>query len=80
MDRQGGQICPFSHVGLISECGQKVFEARGGVGVVETPLWEFKHRATRWETGLFPTLNRRSAYRRAVRNLVSHTTFGAQYR
>lgn len=62
---KGAFICPFSHVGIISECGQFVYEARGGVGVVKTPLWEFKLRATHWETGVFPTLNRRKAYHRA---------------
>ena len=62
---KGAMICPFSHVGIISQCGEFVYEARGGDGVVKTPIWEFKARASYWETGLFPTLNRKKAYERA---------------
>lgn len=65
MDRNGGQVCPFSHVGIISECGQYVYEATYKSGVVRTPLWAFKDRATHWEIGRFPVLNRRMAYKRA---------------
>jgi hypothetical protein len=65
MDRQGGQVCPFSHVGIISQCGNYVYESRGKVGVVKTPLWEFKRKASHWELGRFPTVNRRAAYERA---------------
>lgn len=62
---QGGQLCPFSHVGIISQCGNYVYESVMGKGVVKTPLWEFKKRASHWETGRFPTVNRRRAYERA---------------
>jgi hypothetical protein len=66
---KGAFICPFSHVGIISECGSYVYEARGGDGVIKTPLWLFKDRASYWETGLFPTLNKQKAYERAESQL-----------
>lgn len=64
-DRQGGQTCPFSHVGIITEDGKNVLEAVGGRGVVETPLWDFIERSTAWERGVFPCLHRPTAYKRA---------------
>jgi hypothetical protein len=66
---KGAVICPFSHVGIISQCGNYVYEAKGGKGVIKTPIWEFKDNATYWETGYFPTLNRRKAYHRAEEQL-----------
>lgn len=59
---KGYFICPFSHVGVISPCGNFVYEATFKDGVVRTPLWEFKRRASHWETGVFPCLNRRRSY------------------
>lgn len=59
---KGYSICPFSHVGIISECGNFVYEAIYGDGVVKTPLQEFKRRASYWETGIFPCLNRKRSY------------------
>ena len=29
---KGAVICPFSHVGIISECGNYVYEAKGSKG------------------------------------------------
>lgn len=65
---KGAAICPFSHVGIVSECGLYVYEARGQ-GVIKTPLWEFKDKASYWETGYFPCLNKKAAYERAISQL-----------
>lgn len=62
-DKGTSEICPFSHLGIISECGCYVYEARMFEGVIKTPLWLFKHRASKWETGVFPVLHRATAYR-----------------
>ena len=65
LDRQGGRMCPFSHVGIITEDGKSVIEAKGGVGVIVTPLSDFIAQSTAWERGVFPCLHRPTAYRRA---------------
>ncbi|MDX1538815.1 hypothetical protein [Arsukibacterium sp.] len=62
---KGALICPFSHVAIVSKCGTFVYEARGGYGVIKTPIQEFKARATYWEEGFFPVICRAEAYRRA---------------
>lgn len=62
---KGAFICPYSHVGIISECENFVYEAKGGAGVIKTPLSKFKSRATKWERGYFPSVNRLAAYQRA---------------
>lgn len=67
---KGAYICPFSHVGIISECGQFVYEAVHPIGVVKTPLWDFKQRASHWEECLFPTRHRKhTVYQRAKSQL-----------
>jgi hypothetical protein len=67
---KGAYICPFSHVGIVSECGQYVYEALYPQGVVKAPLWEFKRRASHWEICRFPTRHRpRTVYRRAKSQL-----------
>lgn len=58
-------MCPYSHCGIVSEDGTKVLEAKGGEGVVETPLQDFIDNATAYEFGRFPCLHRPTAYARA---------------
>ena len=41
----------YSHVGI--DCGQTVIEARGGIGVVETPIEEFFLRYSWIKRGLY---------------------------
>lgn len=61
-DRQGGQMCPFSHVGIISECGAYVYEATYSAGVTRTPILEFEAKASDSERGQFPCLDKKAAY------------------
>lgn len=68
-DRQGGYVCPFSHVGIITEDGENVLEATLEKGVVETPITDFVDRASAVDSGYFPCLNRAAAYTRIRKEL-----------
>lgn len=77
IDRQGGQSCNYSHVGVISKCGDYVYEAAGGVGTQKIPLREFRLRASKVEEGLFPCVNKEQAYQRLEEELGKpYDTFG----
>lgn len=49
----------WSHVGIVD--GDKVIEASGKHGVIETPLAEFKARYDKWELAEAPVLNKEQA-------------------
>ena len=67
---KGAAICPFSHVAIVSKCRQFVYESVYPIGVVKTPMWEFKQRASHWQLCRFPTRHRpRTVYRRAESQL-----------
>lgn len=61
---KGPVKCMFSHVGIISECGNYAYEAVAGDGVVRTPMWQFKRRSSSWQLGWFPTECLETAYSR----------------
>ena len=49
----------WSHVGIVD--GDKVIEASGKHGVIETPIEEFKKRYSSWELTEAPVINAKSA-------------------
>lgn len=53
----------WSHVGAITPDGKFVIEASGTLGVVETPIEEFKRRYTQYEITQIPVRDRGFAYR-----------------
>lgn len=53
----------WSHVGIID--GDHVIEAKGGKGVIRTPIDEFKAAGTDWEIAKAPVLNTESALEEA---------------
>lgn len=53
---------PWSHVGVLSKGSRIVYESRGGVGVVKTPIDEFKARYPEWHIGFMPVIDAEAAY------------------
>ena len=50
----------WSHIGVITECGNYVIESVGFKGVIVTPINEFKSRYTTWVIGEVPITNTRT--------------------
>jgi len=76
-DRQGGQMCPYSHVGVISPCGKFVYESTAKEGVVKTPIADFYARYDKVYEGVMPCDSEKLAFARLEAQLgKSYDYFG----
>lgn len=59
----------WSHVAVIMPDGKTVIEARGGEGVVETHINEFKRRYVEYKSCRLPVMDRQEAFRELRKEL-----------
>jgi uncharacterized protein YycO len=69
----------WSHIGVVSEDGSKVYESRGDTGVVETPINDFLWRYTEYAFAQLPCESKCKAYRFYQSQLGKPYDFTALY-
>jgi len=61
--------CDFSHVGIITKCGEFVIESTAKNGVSLTHIKDFKSRASKFKEGFFPCVDPSASYNLAYDQL-----------